>query len=324
VTEEARKAAEEGRKTEEFPLSMDKTRADIANDKARAQAAMISAQAMRDRIGMDNQFGPESDGSMTMNGVSGDEFLKTLRPDIAGQVKAYAEGRMPIPSGFALKSPYFQQMMRLVGQYDPTFDATNYPMRQKTRTDLTSGKGAEQIKNLSTVLGHLKDLRERSGKLGTTPIPAINAAINYGKTSLGSSDVTDFETNKEGVVSELVRLWRQVGGAEADLQRWSEQMRASSSPEQFKGQWQTIATMIGDRFKALENQRQQGLGDVGGRDIQVITPEARTIMDDMTAGGAAGAVPPELNGVVKPKGTIARGPNGSRFVSDGRGGWAVQ
>ena len=54
----------------------------------------------------------------------GDLFLQSLSPPIAAQVKAIAEGRQPFPTGIAATKPYWQQMLRLVQQYDPKADAS--------------------------------------------------------------------------------------------------------------------------------------------------------------------------------------------------------
>jgi hypothetical protein len=44
---------------------------------------------------------------------------------------------MQFPNGPALKTPYWQNMLRNVAQFDPEFDAVNYNARSKTRADFT-------------------------------------------------------------------------------------------------------------------------------------------------------------------------------------------
>ena len=90
--------------------------------------------------------------------LSGEDYLKTLPKPQADQVKALAEGRMQIPGGFALKTPYWQQMMTHVSQYDPNFDTVNYNARAATRKDFTSGKSAQNITSFNTAIGHLDHL----------------------------------------------------------------------------------------------------------------------------------------------------------------------
>lgn len=80
--------------------------------------------------------GMSSDGAQ----LNGQPFLDQLPQNDAAQVKALAEGRMAFPTGTALKSAYWQDMLQKVAQYDPSFDAVNYTARAGTRKAFTSGK----------------------------------------------------------------------------------------------------------------------------------------------------------------------------------------
>jgi hypothetical protein len=123
-----------------------------------AQLSLLLGQnaPMLGMMGTGAQGGPQ---------VNGQDFLKTLNPTTAQQVKALAEGRMQFPAGFALKSPYWQNMLSAVSQYDPSFDAINYNARAKTRSDFTSGKAAQTINALNTVACHEGDLSDAAKKL---------------------------------------------------------------------------------------------------------------------------------------------------------------
>jgi hypothetical protein len=68
---------------------------------------------------------------------SGPAYLATLPQNIATQVKALAEGRLPMPSSFALAKPYWQKMLQMTAQYDPTFDAATAPARKAAITAFT-------------------------------------------------------------------------------------------------------------------------------------------------------------------------------------------
>ena len=79
-------------------------------------------------------------------------YLASLPAPVASEVKAYAEGRRPFPTGFALKAPYFQSLIQMVGQYDPTFDAVNYNARSKTRNDFTSGASSKTMVKIPSLV----------------------------------------------------------------------------------------------------------------------------------------------------------------------------
>ena len=111
--------------------------------------------------GTNGILGASAQNSDQQNDISqlhGDDYLKLLPTTRAQQVKALDEGRMQFPSGFALKSPYWQQMISAVIQYDPDFDAVNYNSRASTRKDFTSGKSADSITALNTAMSHLNNL----------------------------------------------------------------------------------------------------------------------------------------------------------------------
>ena len=63
---------------------------------------------------------------------------------------------------FALKSPYWQKMLQLVAQYDPSFDAVEYNARARAQTNATSGKLAQNNNALNTGIGHVWQLARRS------------------------------------------------------------------------------------------------------------------------------------------------------------------
>ena len=245
--------------------------------------------------------------------LTGEAFLKSLTPDLAAEVKAYAEGRRPFPVGISLSK--LQPLIRLVGQYDPEFDASNYTGRLKSRQDFTAGASAKQITALNTVVGHLGDLAHKAEALNGTNIQAINAVKNWLKTATGSSDVTNFNVVKKGVTDELTRVWRQAGGSEQDIKTWAESLNAAQSPAQLHGTFTTIAGMLGARLEALENQKTQGLGRFGN-DIQVITPKAMGILQTL---GAAPAIV-EDQPVEGTLGTVNGVPAVWKTV-DGKAGW---
>lgn len=248
----------------------------------------LATEQAANPYGVGTGTSPAGGGAPAVAGPTGDAFLKTLDPGTAEEVKAYAEGRRPFPTGMSQSK--LQPLIKLVGQYDPTFDAANFNARSKARQDFTSGASAKQITALNTVLGHLDDLSEKGGALGNTSLPSYNAIKNWLKTQSGSQDVTNFNTVRKGVTDELTRVWRQAGGSESDIKTWAESLNSAQSPEQLTGAFTTIAGMIGSRLDALQNQKDQGFGQLG-KDIQIITPKSRAIMDKLTGQSAPSGVP---------------------------------
>ncbi len=226
-------------------------------------------------------------------GAHGEDFLKTLPQNVASEVKAYAEGRRPFPAGFALKSPYFQSLIQMVGQYDPTFDAVNYNARSKTRNDFTSGKAAQTINALNTVTQHLDRLSDSADALNNSSIPAYNSIANLVSKATGNKQVTNFDTTKKAVVDELTRAWRGAGGSEGDIKSWSQVLDASESPEQLHGAIAEMGKLLEGKLSALQEQYGQGMGTTDTTGMRVVTPDARKVLDKLEArgGGKAGPAP---------------------------------
>lgn len=242
-----------------------------------------------------------SEGRITAipdNAPRGADYLKTLSPTDQSMVKALAEGRQPWPSSFALKMPYWQRLMQKVFQYDPTFDTSQASSnaRQKVRNDFTSGASAKQINALNTVVGHLGTLAEASGHLSNSSIPLINSAVNYIKSATGDPSVVNFNTATEAVASELVRVWRQAGGSEQDIQGWKSQLNAANSPAQRQAVFTQIGHLLESKLTFMQDQYSQGMGTAK---IEVITPESRKALDTLEGNKSGGGKPMTAEELIK-------------------------
>lgn len=230
--------------------------------------------------------------SNAVGALHGDDFLQTLSPEMAQQVKAYAEGRMPMPSGFALKSPYFQKMLQYITQYDPSFDAVNYNSRAKTRQDFTSGKSAQNINALNTVIGHLQTLSDSADSLGNTSYPMWNSAKNAYENATGDPRINTFNTTRKAVVDELTRVYRGTGGSEADIKTWSDQLNAANSPQQLHSVIGRIGDLLESKINAMGETYNQGMGTTANP-MNLVTPHAQQTLDTLRA--RAGETAPQSN-----------------------------
>jgi hypothetical protein len=219
-------------------------------------------------------FGGQSQSPTT--GVHGEEFLKTLKPDIAAQVKALAEGRLAFPSGFALRSPYWQQMLQAVSQYDPGFDAVNYNARAKTRADFTSGQAARNITSFNTVMGHLDTLSRAWDKLDNGEIPAINSLRNMTLQQSGDPRIQSFNLARNAVGDELERAFRGTGGNVTEIEQWKQTLDAAASPETQKAVIQQGLELLKSRIDAIGEQYNRGMG-VTSDPLNLLNPHSREV-----------------------------------------------
>jgi hypothetical protein len=251
-------------------------------------------------------------------GVSGDALLATLPKQLGDQVKALAEGRMSFPGSFALKSPYWQGMISLVSQYDPSFDAINYAARSKTRNDFTAGKSAQQANALNTVIGHLGQLSDAADALNNTSIPIVNRATNFVEAQMGDPRIKQFDITRKAVVDELTRVYRGTGGSEKDIQTWTDAINSANSPAQLHGAIAQVSGLLESKIQAMEDQYQKGMGTTADG-LRLLTAHARESLDKMgkRAGGSdSGSGPVKISGDTDyaqlPSGTEFVGPDGVR------------
>lgn len=231
--------------------------------------------------------------------VTGDDLLKTLPSGQAVLVKKLAEGKMAFPSGTALRSEYWQKLLEQVGQYDPNFDAINYNARASTRKDFTSGKSADSIRAMNTVVGHIAQLSDAADALKNKNTQGYNQIANALATEFGWTGKTDFDTIAPKVAQELTRVWRGTGGSESDIQRDLDNLSSSNAPAQLHSSIGNLGKLIESQLASMQEKYRQGMGI---NDIQMISPEARKNLDKLEtrAGGkpAAGSSSPTVGSIV--------------------------
>jgi hypothetical protein len=250
--------------------------------------------------------------------LQGDDFLATLPATQAAQVKALADGRMAFPSGFALKSPYWQNMLSSVSQYDPSFDAVNYNARAKTRSDFTSGKSANTIKALNTAIGHAGMLSDQIDNTASHDFTPLNAVQNYIAETSGSAGPTQFKQTAGALASELTNVFRGSGGAEADVKRYLEELNVNGSAEQKKAALSNIVGLMESRLEAVGDQYNKGMGKTEDS-VNLLDPKAQTVFSRLTGRQAPTtgqmAQGQSSSSVSKyTEGQTATGPGGAKMV----------
>lgn len=282
-----------------------------------AQANRMKAQVEQDKFRAvygappGPGVGPQNTAPITIDPETGrnEAALKTVPPRVAALVKQIVDGRTPLPSGTATKDDYWKNVIELAGQYDPNFDGVNYNSRFKTRQDFTSGTSAKTVNAINTVIGHLSDFSDAADKIKNGDYNWMNAAKN--KMTPGGSPrgvaLNDFNTFKNGVTSELTRVWRQAGGTEQDIKDWASTIGDSKSPQELHGALNTIGSMLESKLGALDDQYRQGMGT---SKVSVIMPKARTALDKLQgragAPAAGGGAPPAASGQI-----VVTAPDGS-------------
>lgn len=202
-------------------------------------------------------------GGIDASNLHGDDFLKTLPPALATEVKALAEGRLPMPTGYSLAK--LQPLIQQVSQYDPSFDAVDYNSRSKTRAAFAGGgKAATTINNLNTAIGHAGTLLDQiPGTAGHSGFPfatTVNAAQNSFMEGAGSPGVPLFKDTAGKLAEELTAVYRGGGGAEKDVVRALETMSPNASEETKQAILKNAVDLLDSKLGALGDQYNQGMG----------------------------------------------------------------
>ena len=192
-------------------------------------------------------------------------------------VDAIVSGRMAVPTGFALRSPYWQDVIERVANKDPNFDATKYGARAAARRTFASGPEARNVTAINTVIGHLGTLDEAAGALENGDIRMLNTIQNRIATELGDPRVQNFDTAKQAVAEETMRVFRQVGASESEARMWGERITASGSPTQLRGVIKTLGDLLDSRVEAIGRQYDRTVNE-GGNPASV-DPKNRRVLD---------------------------------------------
>lgn len=237
-------------------------------------------------------------------------FLTTLDPAVAAQVKAVAEGRRMLNP----RSKEDQALMRLVGQYDPSFDLVNYNARAKARQDFTSGKSAQNITSFNTAIGHLGTLDKVIDKLDNKDFPTYNRVANWLAEETGDTKFqkarAEFQNAKTAVTEELTRAFRGTGGNVHDIVEWDKSLNEASSPAALHQAVKTAIELLKSRIESVGDQYNRGMGTTkdpmqllskkaqdavkslegeGGRADSAAKPDAATRFQQLTGAGMSKA-----------------------------------
>jgi hypothetical protein len=226
----------------------------------------------------------------SVGGLHGPEFLKTLSDADAAEVRALSEGRLSFPAGFAMKAPYWQQKLAQVAQFDPSFDATNFNARAKSRQDFTSGKTAQAIKAGNTMIQHLEEVSRAGDALnnfGSVGTP-LNAPVNWAERALlGDPRVTNFNNAVGRYSEEATKFYRGAGGSESDIKREMANLNPDMSPSQLHGAKQTQLNLLRGGISAYQTQWRNAMGPYTP-DFDIISPESQAAIGRMTGSGSPG------------------------------------
>jgi hypothetical protein len=247
---------------------------DVRKARADAETAEINAKNAQDQYNA--QHPPVS-----TSGLYGADYLKTLSPADQATIRALDEGRLAFPMNAGMRSPFWQEKLSQVAQYDPTFDATNFNARAKARANAISGKLGQSNNALNTALGHLQTLSDQidgTASHGGFPFATtVNAVENAYSRGRGDPGITNFNDTATKLADELEAVYRNGGGAEQGVVRQLRNLDPNMSRDQKVGVIHNAMDLLASKMAA--NLSQYNFGMSGKPEWEMLDPHAREIFE---------------------------------------------
>ena len=145
---------------------------------------------------------------------------------------------------------------------NPAYNEGDYSNRNKAVGYWQIGKGSQQLQSFKTVQGHLDSMDKLIDALQNKDLKAQNRIINFFKTQLGDTSVTNFETAKQVVANEVVRAISAVGGtsALADRQEAARIFDAAKTPDMLKESIGVLKDLINSKVDTARGFYQAATG----------------------------------------------------------------
>lgn len=246
-----------------------------------AQKANTAANPMGGLAAADNLPMVETDTQGAPDAKQQQDFLAQLDPGTARLVQDIADYKMDISKVTSLRGNERRQVAQLVGQYDPSFDMTQYGARAAMRKSITSGSYSQALNSSNLVIQHLDALSKAVDDLHNTGIQPWNAASNALKNASGDPAITKFNTIADAAASELAKVFKGTGATDlASVEEWRRNLSANASPDQIHA---AIDTAVGDLLKSridtINTQYQSAMGKPAK--FTFLTPHSRQVLQDL-------------------------------------------
>ena len=210
-------------------------------------------------------------------GLTGEDLLTHLPTNLANQVRAIGEGREPSPAARSLNTPAARQLMEMVNQAYPAFDAKQYGSMSAAEKAFTSGKKGDITRALNVAVDHLGTLQQVSDALENNDMRLFNQAGNFIALQTGNPAPTDFNAVKRIVADELTKAVLGGAGALGDRKAIDDTINAANSPAQLKSAINRYKQLMGGQLTGLETQYTASTNKKDYRD-RFLTPATKAAL----------------------------------------------
>jgi hypothetical protein len=217
------------------------------------------------------------------NNVTGPEFVAVLPPTVKPLVESILRYDQRPPSPATKRG---QQLLELVNQADPTYDAGKAQTRYVAKQVFVKGPVADGITAANTAINHMDTIARYGADLDNTDVRIVNAAKQAISAALGGNAPTSFDALSKFVVQEVVKAVVVKGGKMKEREEAANAFSKANSPVQLAGVIKGYQELLGGR---LMNTKLRYENDTGLKDFNAKLAPAtiRAISGETVAPAAA-------------------------------------
>lgn len=201
--------------------------------------------------------------SMIPNGPNGQPLkgpellahLETSDPLAAAGVKGMISGDINA------QGRNMQKLAPLAALVDPTFDATQYPVRVATRKSYTSGKDFQETQALNTVAGHMGNLMASAQALQNSGYVPVNAVRNLWSDNVSTNpQLVKFRNDLVTTQNELAKAYHGGHVSDSAYNAFNKSVNESMSPEGIKAGIGELGGLLQSKIEAKESGYRSSMG----------------------------------------------------------------
>lgn len=210
--------------------------------------------------------------------LEGEALRSALPPAVLAPVESLLKGNTTVAEWKARNSSAGPLLASFAARIDPNFSTA----RNKMVNDYKSNKPGSTGNNLTainTAIGHIGTFSELGEALKNGDFVMGNAVLNRVLTAFGKPAIPDFNLAKEAVATEMMRVFRQVGASDQEVNRWAESFKSSNSPETIQDVSRKAVELLRSRMNAVNEPWKREFHD----DFPVLTDHSKEVLGKLEA-----------------------------------------
>jgi hypothetical protein len=186
-----------------------------------------------------------------------------IAQNVESQAQSIANYQSKPATAGGAQGPYNQAVMARVRQINPDYDESKWETAKKTRQAFTTGKQGDTVRSMNVAVDHLDTLDKAAKALNNGDLRLFNQIGNEYQRNVGGPAITDFNSIKSIVGSEVAKAVSGSGGsALGDREEIRREIDASNSPAQLAGVIRKYQDLMVGQLKGLKTQYEDsGLKD---------------------------------------------------------------